>query len=378
MKFENLQPETSRIFTNRKALLQYIHSVPALRRRMLPSGFSPSRILVERIPGGATNTIVRLSHGDCTSDAKCVSIIAKLYTAKYMLGDSVASGISRDWGRVEYETIQRIAALGGTDVGVAEPYYFDHKLNVLFMKDCAPEGTRCLSESPVSLDPQCRIPEAIGMWLRHVHNDAQLADELQERERQELHRFTLDYQIACARRLIRRRPVTKGRLETFVQESSESYGAFLHGNLCPKNVLVHEDGRLTLLDFEAAASGDAAYDAGYFLAHYLIEWMRGGCEEEYATLAWNRFLESYGWGDIGPAFLKRLLRWSGATLLYRSAHPSNPSQRPDEKLAGKLNAAGTWLLSARIMLLVEEGGEPVSAVTRKIGQMVASRQRSGG
>lgn len=371
MKLENLQPAAARIFNDGKALLRYVHCVPALRRRMPPSGCSADRILVERIPGGATNTVVRLSCGERGSGAKGVSIIAKLYTAQYMMGDTAAPGVSRDWGRVEFETIRRIAALD--DVGVAEPYYFDHELNVLFMKDCAPEGTRRLSESPASLDPQCRIPEGMGTWLRRLHDDAQMADELQGRERREIRRFTLDYQIACARRLIRRRPAAKGRLGIILRESvetPESSRALLHGNLCPKNVLVHEGGGLTLLDFEASAPGDPAYDGGYFLAHYLIEWMRGGCEEEYATLAWNRFLESYGWRSSGPDFLKRLLGWSGLTLLYRGAHPSDAAQRPDEELYGNLISTGTGLLSDRIPPPAE-GGLPAAAVIREIRRMAA-------
>jgi 5-methylthioribose kinase len=68
------------------------------------------------------------------------------------------------------------------------------------------------------------------------------------------------------------------------------------GDFSPKNILVHSRG-LTLLDFECAHAGDAAFDLGFFLSHLVLKTIRKapsdpGLAARYAALCTD-FLSAY-------------------------------------------------------------------------------------
>jgi 5-methylthioribose kinase len=68
------------------------------------------------------------------------------------------------------------------------------------------------------------------------------------------------------------------------------------GDFSPKNILVHSRG-LTLLDFECAHAGDAAFDLGFFLSHLVLKTIQKtlsdpGSGAQYAAVC-NDFLSAY-------------------------------------------------------------------------------------
>jgi tRNA A-37 threonylcarbamoyl transferase component Bud32 len=336
---QNLSAATNKIFGDKETLREYLSSIPALHEVFPTASTGDHEMVVEKIAGGVTNSILRLKlHGS--------TIIAKLYTERYMLGDSTTEGLSPDWGRSEYEIIKLLQA-PGSRVDVPEPYYFDHSLNVLFMKDCAYEGSRSFIDSLATMDPQGSVPESVGIWICHLHHNSSLAKKITFWERQDIYRFTLDYQIACARKQMKKFSISESQLSRLISDTGSSKKVLLHGNLCPKNVLLHRDKRITLLDFESSALGDAAYDIGYFLAHYLIERARGLCDERYVILAWEKFLQSYlrPDGEDSDSLLRRFFPWCGVALLYRSCHLSNLFLQQDEELSNKLAEMGFALFS---------------------------------
>jgi 5-methylthioribose kinase len=64
------------------------------------------------------------------------------------------------------------------------------------------------------------------------------------------------------------RPAAAPFLQALVAETRATRLALVHGDYSPKNILIHH-GRLILLDHEVIHWGDAAFDVGFSLAHFL-------------------------------------------------------------------------------------------------------------
>jgi hypothetical protein len=211
---QNLSAATNKIFGDKETLREYLSSIPALHEVFPTASTGDHEMVVEKIAGGVTNSILRLKlHGS--------TIIAKLYTERYMLGDSTTVSLSPDWGRSEYEIIKLLQA-PGSRVDVPEPYYFDHSLNVLFMKDCAYEGSRSFIDSLATMDPQGSVPESVGIWICHLHHNSSLAKKITFWERQDIYRFTLDYQIACARKQMKKFSISESQLSRLISDTGNT------------------------------------------------------------------------------------------------------------------------------------------------------------
>lgn len=106
-------------------------------------------------------------------------------------------------------------------------------------------------------------------------------------------------------------PVARRFLHDLIEQTRARRFTLVHGDYSPKNVLVC-DGRLMLLDHEVIHWGDAAFDHGFALAHFLSKAHHLAQHREMfgeaAVLFWQRYREAVGdvpWvGDLELAAVR--------------------------------------------------------------------------
>ena len=98
---------------------------------------------------------------------------------------------------------------------------------------------------------------------------------------------------------------------------------------CPKTIFERSDGSIGIVDFElASAIGDPAYDLGFLIGHYLIMAVIHRTRPDASINAIKCILNGYDKemnGLTDESFTERLIKYSGAILLYRVAGSSPAS-----------------------------------------------------
>jgi Ser/Thr protein kinase RdoA (MazF antagonist) len=89
----------------------------------------------------------------------------------------------------------------------------------------------------------------------------------------------------------------------------------LIGDFSPKQLLL-SGGSVGVVDLEFACKGDAAFDVGFFLAHYVLEEMKGA-DSGAVEGAMKAFIEAYGKHVAIEGMKSRILFYMGAGLLNR-------------------------------------------------------------
>jgi 5-methylthioribose kinase len=91
--------------------------------------------------------------------------------------------------------------------------------------------------------------------------------------------------------------------------------SLLIGDFSPKQLLL-SGGSVGVVDLEFACKGDAAFDVGFFLAHYVLEEMKGA-DSGAVEGAMKAFIEAYGKHVAIEGMKSRILFYMGAGLLNR-------------------------------------------------------------
>ena len=91
--------------------------------------------------------------------------------------------------------------------------------------------------------------------------------------------------------------------------------SLLIGDFSPKQLLLSE-GSVGVVDLEFACCGDRAFDVGFFLAHYVLEEMKGA-DADAVKGSIDAFLEAYGKHIEVDGMKSRILFYMGAGLLNR-------------------------------------------------------------
>lgn len=89
--------------------------------------------------------------------------------------------------------------------------------------------------------------------------------------------------------------------------------AFVHGDMKLENCLVKGE-RVWLLDWEMAAWGDPAWDAGGLLQSYWTQWIGGRASQGEVRVASRAFWKAYAAGE-DPARLEQTVRYAAARMI---------------------------------------------------------------
>lgn len=83
------------------------------------------------------------------------------------------------------------------------------------------------------------------------------------------------------------------KADEVLRRMQESRDCLIHSDLWAKNMLVGDDGRMALLDFEGAMRGDPAFDLATMLAVATIPAFQAIADPDLCEAACSRILESY-------------------------------------------------------------------------------------
>lgn len=144
---------------------------------------------------------------------------------------------------------------------------------------------------------------AVAHTVGRCHGSSRNPDECEDlRYVDELRKFAY-------RALIRNgiEALAGGRAEDVLRRMEDARDCLIHSDLWAKNMLVGDDGRMALLDFEGAMRGDPAFDLATMLAAATIPAFQFDVDLDQCEAAYSRILESYieGVGDT---------EWVGATI----------------------------------------------------------------
>ena len=207
-------------------------------------------------------------------------------------------------------------------VSVAKIYHHDSHKHMLMMED---GGPHTLKEAYA--DPTLEIPkfgEALGGWLALLHQRTQKTDIGDNQTAKSIYRFSYTHLAAALQRY--------GQDPSLAEQIDVQYGSLLqsdddcvcHGDFWPGNVIINDQGKLKIVDWEMVRRGCGATDVGQFAAEaHLLDRFRGGRGLRSA------FLKGYrATGELNSRFLKRVAIHMGVHLAF---WPTRVSWGTDEE-----------------------------------------------
>ncbi len=256
------------------------------------------------LAGGSANFVWRLL------DSSGRSVIIK-HAEPYV---KVAPGMSFPVARMDFEhkAMTSVPPLldPATAVVVPEVYEYDCQSHVLMIED---GGARTLKEAYA--DPGLEVSAfgiVLGQWLAGLHERTKSVAIGDNQAAKSMYRFAYT-RLASA--------LQKYDLDSsLARQIDAQYGTLLetddecvcHGDFWPGNVLINDQGRLTIVDWEMVRRGCGATDVGQFAAEaHLLDRFRGGRGLRVA------FLKGYrGARELDNRYLKRVAIHMGVHLAF--------------------------------------------------------------
>ena len=259
---------------------------------------------LQLLAGGSANFLWRLR------DRTGKSIIIK-HAEPYI---KTAPGLSFPVNRMDFENnaMTRLPGLfdANSIVSVAEVYRYDPHGHVLTMEDGGPRTLKeAYADSGLDISG---FGEALGQWLAALHQRSKSTDIGDNQTAKSIYRFAYT-NLAGALQKYDQDP-------SLAEQIDAQYGSLLrtdddcicHGDFWPGNVLVKDQGRLKIVDWEMVRRGCGATDVGQFAAEaHLLDRFRGGRGLRAA------FLKGYrASGELDDRFLKRAAIHMGVHLAF--------------------------------------------------------------
>ena len=255
------------------------------------------------LAGGSANFVWRLL------DRSGKSIIIK-HAEPYV---KTAPGLSFPVDRMDFEHKAMTSVSPLLDpspvVSIAEVYQYYSDSRVLLIED---GGSRTLKEAYADPLDIPAFGEALGRWLAGLHQRTKNTIIGDNQTGKSIYRFAYT-RLAGALHEYDQDP-------SLAEQIDARYGSLLHtddecvchGDFWPGNVLVNDQGRLTIVDWEMVRRGCGATDVGQFAAEaHLLDRFRGGKGLRSA------FLKGYGgMEELDNRFLKRIAIHMGVHLAF--------------------------------------------------------------
>lgn len=267
-------------------------------------------VVVQALSGGVSNVVLRVEIEGRPS------LVLKQSRERLRTRTEWTSRLDRIWT----EKVALVALARILPRGSVPHVLFEDRENYLFAMSAAPAESTVWKAELLSGVVRPEVARAAGETLGIVHASAvgrpQLLDGLEDTSVFDELRVDPFY-----RTIARAHEDLRAHIEDLVAEMGEARPtALVLGDFSPKNVLVHSDG-LTLVDFETAHAGDAAFDVGFFLSHVILKAFRAGPEEAHILLDMAlEFLAAYlrtAGFEASSEDLGRACRHSAACLLAR-------------------------------------------------------------
>ena len=302
------------------------------------------------LAGGSANFLWRLH------DRTGKSIIIK-HAEPYI---KTAPGLSFPVNRMDFENKAMLILPELFDassiVSVAQVYEYDSHRHVLIMED---GGPRTLKEAYT--DSGLDIPQfgvALGQWLSTLHQRSRYTDIGDNQTAKSIYRFAYT-NLAGALQEYDQDPSLAERIDAqygyLLQTDDE---CVCHGDFWPGNVLINDQGRLKIVDWEMVRRGCGATDVGQFAAEaHLLDHFRGGKGLRAA------FLKGYGAsGELDSRFLNRVAIHMGVHLAFWPTRVSWGTDKETKDMVEvgcklmrqALGADDSWLVGSLLSELQDE------------------------
>ncbi|MBB6673044.1 aminoglycoside phosphotransferase family protein [Cohnella nanjingensis] len=241
--------------------------------------------------------------------------------------------VAEDWfadvGRIEREQqAMRFLEPMMPDGSVPRVVHSD-AINHVFMMTCAPEEATSWKKRLMEGEFQPDVARNAGLLLRAMHeNSRRLAGQAQQEAFGDMTYFRELRIDPFHRHLIGKYQELGPELEALIGDLEENRNCLVHGDFSPKNMLVDDNQRVILLDYEVAHWGNPVFDLAFLLAHLLLKgWVLG--KQADALRLMERFLEAYDFNQETDA---RLIGHTGALLLSRIDGKSTVGYVKEQKL----------------------------------------------
>jgi len=263
-----------------------------------------------------------------------------LKTAKFhdRMGIDLASV---SFKRIKYEknVIANIQDKLPGSIKVPEIIHYDEKNNVVIMTDVAGKNGKLLQHCLLAGEFNSQVASRIGQFLGIVHNHTYMKDITVRGNKAEDKK---NWQVFLN---MRTSGIQSGLIKSDI---AEKLAGLYHNTLnnhtsdilvimdcCPKNIFQRQGNSVGIFDFEFASGvGDPAYDIGFLIGHYLLfALLKGPSASSIAAI--GHCVQSY-FAEIQSIqfrspFITRMLKYAGATLLYRVAGSSPANYIPRTK-----------------------------------------------
>ena len=284
--------------TNTEQLKAYLHQLDKLN----DAKFDLNSL--QLLTGGSANFVWRLLE---TSGERIVIKHAEPYV-------KVAPGTSFPVVRMDFEHRAMTSVPPLLDpssvVSVPEVYQYDSDNHILIIED---GGARTLKEAYVDHDLDISaFGNVLGQWLAGLHQRTKHTAIGDNKAAKSMYRFAYTRLASALQKY--------GQDPSLAEQIDAQYGSLLltddecvcHGDFWPGNILINDQGRLTVVDWEMVRRGCGATDVGQFAAEaHLLDRFRGGRGLRAA------FLKGYRWnGELEYRFLKRIAIHMGVHLAF--------------------------------------------------------------
>ncbi|HUG91224.1 MAG TPA: phosphotransferase [Planctomycetaceae bacterium] len=301
----------------------------------------------ELLPGGVSNLVLRIR----TEGGP--GFVVKQARRRLRTEADWFSRLDRIWR--EAEAMQSWS--GCVPPGFIPRVLFEDRQNYTFAMEAVADGHVVWKQELLSGRCDAEVASQIGCVVQEMHHSTCSADNEDCDANEYCRRFgdrTVFTELRIDpfyRRVAESHAGIRPAIANLIEEVAETAFCLVHGDLSPKNVLIVRgsttpeydewfDGRagastthprLTLVDYEVAHFGDAAFDVGFFLSHLMLKAVRrpDRCRD-FTGLA-NAFWHSYQrsaharWADgerrlpaAEPAQIeRRSLRHLAACMLAR-------------------------------------------------------------
>jgi 5-methylthioribose kinase len=246
---------------------------------------------------GVSNVVIRVDLEDSPP------IILKQARERLRTRALWVSRLERIW--TERAALELLA--GVLPNGVVPRVLFADPDNYLFAMSCAPDDSVVWKEQLLAGQTDNDLARLAGTTLGTIHAETIDHPAIREGVLSETVVFDELRIEPFYRSIARAHPDLADEVAALIDSMAKvERRCFVHADFSPKNILVHGHG-LTLVDFETAHGGDAAFDLGFVLSHLLLKAVRAVPNEApYLALA-AAFREGYDRraGNLGDVNLIR-------------------------------------------------------------------------
>ncbi len=208
--------------------------------------------------------------------------------------------------------------------------------NHIFIMTCA-EGTQTWKELLMRKDFSSNVAENAGSLLRKIHQNSHKINDDIKRQFQD-QKYFIQLRVDPFHRFLSERfPELTPSIQKLIDEVTLQKSCLIHGDFSPKNMLVHKDQHITLIDFEVAHWGNPVFDVAYCIGHLMLKsWYLNEPEKGFKLI--DFFSKTYALP------LKNLLPHLGLMLLARIDGKSPVNYIVDENLKNIIRQRGIrWI-----------------------------------